>query len=621
MLAAQTDATDAHRWRSEYAEVCGLLTGRLQELAEFLDSLLKHKDVLGVLAQDRRKAMRKAIDRSLDLSNSLNNLSFSVTGRFSLNETSLLHQLSSLSTVLNNSVENKENLLNGAQDAAVLVGADQQSSSVVDTLRAEIKFLKTELDKNVKKERKSLTNIGQSSAMIDTKVDPNSESEAWSEPDRKVSSARMGLDESAMRCLSINRSPKKFNINESSNSSSENESGKLLRKNAAIKCHERISDIELLLSEKDNAILKQQCQLVESDNRLKEERLKLLAQNKELQSYKQVNEMLEIEIEGYKGKMNSENEELNSIRAELANYEAKIASLTNERDTISVDLRVATRKLATVTTDLAEIKERHQKEIDMIMTEHGDHIQMVKQNLIEKHRADLLRDYVQREEYEEQMNQFDVIKKRAAEAESTIEFLKETEAEMSAQILDSVKNIRVLKKSLDEATIQASKVVLERTKMMTEKLAIEQRYTELQLQLEHTIAEKSELNARIAQLERTNASIQNRLVSNDGAHLLSRSTSNRNVRYNNATSPKQGQSGSEGGVTSGHLSGDYTSDEIKERLENSSPDLGIESDAGRTSGSEKHKGEHIEKSRSQFDFSGILIEADEESKNCTDIFN
>lgn len=580
-----------------------------------MDSLLKHKDILGVLAQDRRKAMRKAIDKSLDLSNSLNNLSFSVSGRFSLNETSLLHQLSSLSTVLNNnSMENKEN----QQDVTRAMG---QSPSVVDTLRAEIKFLKTELDKSCKKERKLITGPTTLAAAVhELKIDANSESEAWSEPDRKVSSARMGLDESAIRILSINRSPKKFNINESSNSSSDNEDGQLLRKNSTLKYQERIADIELQLTERDNAILKQQCQLVESDNRLKEERLKLLAQNKELESYKQVNEMLEIEIAGFKERLDSDSQDLISIREKLTNYEEKMTVLIGERDAISVDLRVATQKLVTVTNDLTEIKERHQKEIDMIMTEHGTHIHMVKQNQIEKHRADVERDYVTREIHDSQTHHLEILNKRVIDAETLNEFLKETEAEMSDQILESEKNIRALKKSLDEATLQASKVVLERTKIAAEKLSIEKRFNELQLQLDDTLTEKSELNSRIAQLERANASIQNRLVSSTGdAHILSRSLSNRNVRHSmTAVSPKN--SCSDGGATSGHLSGDYTSDDVKERLENSSPDLGIDSDAGRTSGSEKNKGRYIEKSRSQYDFSGMLIEADEESKSTYFIF-
>lgn len=55
MDSARKDAEDAHKWRQDCADVCGMLTLRLKELAEFLDSLLKHKDILGVLAQDRRK--------------------------------------------------------------------------------------------------------------------------------------------------------------------------------------------------------------------------------------------------------------------------------------------------------------------------------------------------------------------------------------------------------------------------------------------------------------------------------------------------------------------------------------------------------------------------------------
>nr|5MWE_C Chain C, Centrosomin [Drosophila melanogaster]5MWE_D Chain D, Centrosomin [Drosophila melanogaster] len=61
---ARTEVETADKWRLECIDVCSVLTNRLEELAGFLNSLLKHKDVLGVLAADRRNAMRKAVDRS-----------------------------------------------------------------------------------------------------------------------------------------------------------------------------------------------------------------------------------------------------------------------------------------------------------------------------------------------------------------------------------------------------------------------------------------------------------------------------------------------------------------------------------------------------------------------------
>ena len=147
LTEARQETEMAHKWRLECADVCGILTMRLKELAEFLDSLLKHKDILGVLAQDRRKAMRKAVDKSLDLSNSLNKSIISVdNGRFSFNDSSLLHQFSSLSDILNMSDgENKENLsINNITNQSLPTrDVNNSQTNVIEHLKAEVRNLKT----------------------------------------------------------------------------------------------------------------------------------------------------------------------------------------------------------------------------------------------------------------------------------------------------------------------------------------------------------------------------------------------------------------------------------------------------------------------------------------------
>lgn len=56
------------QWREELTEVCNLLASRLKELAGFLDSLLKHDEVLSLLSKNHHDEMRRAVNSSLDLS-------------------------------------------------------------------------------------------------------------------------------------------------------------------------------------------------------------------------------------------------------------------------------------------------------------------------------------------------------------------------------------------------------------------------------------------------------------------------------------------------------------------------------------------------------------------------
>lgn len=65
------DSTKEEQWREELTEVCNLLACRLKELAGFLDSLLKHDEVLNVLSKNHHEEMRRAVDNSLDLSRNI----------------------------------------------------------------------------------------------------------------------------------------------------------------------------------------------------------------------------------------------------------------------------------------------------------------------------------------------------------------------------------------------------------------------------------------------------------------------------------------------------------------------------------------------------------------------
>lgn len=549
--SARKETEEAHKWRQDCADVCGMLTVRLKELAEFLDSLLKHKDILGVLAQDRRKAMRKAVDKSLDLSNSLNNISLSMTGRFSMNNSNFTN-ISSLSDILNISLDNKENFQNSFDQSV------NSQSMLIEMLRAEVRNLKGEVEKNAKKDRK----------MMPIVIDPNSDSEAWSEPDRNVSMARIGLEESS-KFVTSNRSA--GNDVSKSTTASEDDMNASSRKNSPLKYQERIAELELLIAERDNQILKNQCTLVERDNQLQAEHLKLLEIRKDLDKHQNVNEMLEIEIVEFKNKVQQDANELNRLRALLSEKESFLQQLTNERDTANVDLRVATMKLSSLAADIEEMKIRHDREVNEIMENQSTAMDSMKRDLTAKFKSEMEKDHVTKIKYDELVRQLDTAASKYTESQSVIELMKETERELNDHIIEAEKNVRLLRKSLDDASLLASQASVERSKAMSEKLAVEQVNNELMVKLEQSANVKMELNSRIGYLEKTNASLQNTLVVNDTQYKLTKSASQGNARYLYQLSDQS----------------DFTSDELKPS--NPSPDLGIESDVARTSGSEENK--------------------------------
>ncbi|XP_055923053.1 centrosomin isoform X7 [Eupeodes corollae] len=536
---AKEEAERSEKWRKECADVCSILTARLEELAGFLDSLLKHKDVLGALAADRRRAMRKAVDRSLDLSKSLNNMSLSITGMSMMDHS--LAQISNLSEILDFSIVNKENKTFNSHE--------ELHGQTIETLQAELKALKKELDRTKynesKRDRRSLP----------TAFENQSESEAWSEPDRKVSMARIGLEEPrvAKACKEERSTDSESELNQSRSKS---------------KTQERIAQLESMISQKDEKILEIQCELVDADNRLKRENLRVIDMTKELKELRSRNEDLHSELTVYRNNQVT-GFDANSLTRQLDEKNRSLIKIQDERDRITVDLRICELQVENMKVEIEELKMKHEMALSQAteqeqqkLTELKEHLtSLMEQKLKEQqelHEDALARDWIAKCMYDEHIRQFQQLQKKLAESESTIEYLNENEAEMKQTLVDNELSMRALKKNLDETTLQASRAVLERTKALNDKLQLETRTQELADQIQTLEVEKSELVNKVSNLEQQ--MLVKRKSSNHGSDIS--------------------QSG-------------YTSEEVLvgtdrvaaggQRVNNSSPDLGIESDAGRVS--------------------------------------
>lgn len=516
---AQIEVKQCKQGHKECAELCSVLTLRLEELAGFLDSLLKHKDILGYLAADRRKAMRKAIDKSLDLSRSFNNMSLSLAG-LSYNDT-----IPQNSLFLENTLDQEEEVAGLVKTFNSHERLPKNQAKIIEDLKAEVTALKDELEKkDVRKERKS----------IPLQMDPQSESEAWSEPDRNVSLARIGLVDSF--------SKKNYNKSQSE-STTDDELNNSINKSQT---KEKMSVLENLIRERDHKILETQSALVDSDNKIQLEKIKCAEKINELNDLKKIYEKFD--------------EQLLRAREELAEKCLEYDQMKVDRDNLLIQSKVLDGKFIELQKDAEELTARTVREIEF--TKNNESVKFEKKlkelqdkfeselkskdRQVKEVKDDISKNWVSRVVYEKQYDELYFIQTRLGDYEHQIEQLTETSEELRNHLTNYEKNTRILKKRLDDEILQSSKLVLERTKALNDKTVFEKEVKDIQTKLDHIVIEKSELYSKIEKYEK-----------------LSRSLSMEDtIRI---------------------------SSHVKERLENSSPDLGIESDAAKSSGVESQR--------------------------------
>lgn len=591
LIRAQAETEQSNAWRKECADVCAVLMVRLQELAGFLDSLLQHKDILSVLAQDRQKAMRTAIDRSLDLSRSLNNMSISCgPGRFSLGERSLM-DLSSVTELLSSSCFMGTSLAGELESVGGSIGRLSQNYMMVEKLKTENEQLKAELDRLSAESVLGSDSIPflnpRTKASLVGRVEINSESESWSEPDRQVSHERIGLDDSAKMNTQARTANGKY---DSSGSEIVETACQLTRKNSTMRLQEKIGRLELELSEtvaKNNRLMHA---LEEADNGVK-------MHDQELRSLRQQNDQLTAEKEHLHTRCLE-------IQAELDEQVRKYKELV-----IAMDDKIQ---------EVQSLKHNHAAEIDAALSRQNVKYELLRQQMTDdfnkaldrstnEHRADLENNWVARVKHVQELQKLRDAEQRLGDAQNLLQLMHENEAEIKTQLTEKEVEIRSLKRNVDEASLQTSNAVLERTRVMSERDQLENQLKELKDNYEKLLADKAELYDRHAQMSAYTTRIHNRLIEKEesASYKLSRSASHGNARYTMTPSAHAA------GTSSGGEQSGYTSDELKQRADNSSPDLGIESDATvRSSGTEAN-GTSINRS-TEFKKNSMLLEEDED---------
>uniref|UniRef100_T1P9W1 Microtubule associated protein n=1 Tax=Musca domestica TaxID=7370 RepID=T1P9W1_MUSDO len=579
---ARADAEHAEKWRRQCGDLCATLSTRLEELAGFLNSLLKHKDVLGVLAVEKRKAMRRAVDRSLDLSKSLN-MTLSVSG-LSMIDHSLaeLHNLSDILGDVEAGLANETFNSHEELHAVSCVSGQQQPS--IESLKAENKALKKELDKRRnaenKKERRSLP----LSVMLENR---ESESEAWSEPDRKVSLARIGLeDHSASLIPPAAKEPS--STQQAETDSDYSESGQLDSRNMkSSRTQERINQLEQIIQQRDNRILEIQNQLAEADNMLRKEKMKVEEYTEELEELKMRNKELHddlVAIGSHEPSTPAHDESM--LLQQIEEKSRSLEKMQEEHERLIMESRLAEMQINSLKDEMENMKMRHDEAMQKANEQQKQQLAMLRQEM-----DNILQESLQakQQEVDECRKQLGELQLHFMEAQRNIECLQENEHELKQTLVESELTARNLQKQIDESTLRASKATTERVKALNEKLQLEKRLEELSQELVAYQTERSQLQQQVQQLESEQAQLMERLAEAQRlADEAAAQTSNRNVEKKSDDTCQSGYTSEEVPLTMASGAQTVAQQRLGEQrnAQNYSPDLGIESDAGRISSAE-----------------------------------
>lgn len=578
------------KMRRESNEVCAVLSNRLEELAQFLDSLLKQKSVLGFLGSKQNNKLRQIVDQSLDLSRTL---SLSI----SLNPDQSLMQLSNISNLLNSTREENasiaEFLTQGEEHTSVLSiipsnitltyqshlrQSEQRSidnvvseqAAIINVLREQVETLKHEIDirdretdKKMSKpvendhdlveaiidlssksrcsqtQQKILENlledkkINNTSTTLKNRTDNQSESESWSEPDRNVSMARIGLFEESLKPhpnVTISRRSRSLVSTESTEDDSPLKSSKKSsyaeNRHTIIALHEQVCQLETLVKEKETYLLEADVAHNDTKKQLKKERTKteqLVQQRDALLQQITDTEMRVKTIEIKKCEIEKRVDELQATIGDLMASKQMLEKgmKTKDKETqeaMNALIQEKSKALeATVVAEkIAEDAKRDLKASEIKMQSMREEIQQVEENIRQEAEEHLLKakqdfdsklkeiekrsenriaeimesskesqakyeaEYVKRSEIDKLRNQLkdlENIRQIAALAEKKIEILENTEFSLKATLEQRQREyqakIVTLHSELDAANLHYSEVALQKSRLNNEKVELE----------------------------------------------------------------------------------------------------------------------------------------------------
>lgn len=461
-----------------------------------MNSLLQKKDIIGQLGYELRRAITKAVDRTLDLSRNIN------LNQFSMDQSSHLSDCSMI------------DLVDSLQSSTI---ADDKS--MIDSLRCENFKLKSELDtfkmfksgnpgsslnsnrthKSQKSTRKSITSM---------LLRQHSESEEWSEPDRDVSQKRIGLktdDPITLKRSSMTSDDDDDDLDNFGNDH------KLIKKSDWKLIQGKIKSLESLLQEKNDKILEVSSMLLDAENDAKEKimqiRRKLEETDKDLLHYKTLYQQSTAELCELKHKFQGKDD--------------TIGQLKSEKDQMNVELRVLSSKHDSQVETNRDLKMKFQEEEQKLHKLHIEYESKCKifdqlVNASEKREQEISDElqvnWVRKSIYNQLLHELEKKQERLKDYQQKFNAMEEDMKIMQNHVMDSEHRLEKINRSLDNATLQLSSASVERSKALNEKRMMESKLKKVIEDHQKLNIEKQELNLKIADLEVFNAKLQNKLL-------------------------------------------------------------------------------------------------------------
>jgi chromosome segregation ATPase len=412
------------------------------------------------------------------------------------------------------------------------------------------------------------------------------------------------------------------------------------------KLKQEVSNLEIKLSDKETKLRDAENKKVEAESRvagLKKEKDDLLEtldmKDKELQ-----NKINTIELEKIKAlDVAKEAEETARIaKNEMQTAEIALRAIQKEMSDLEESLRNEYENQ--LTERVHEVEEESLKKISQIQSAAELEIKSL-HNTLKQLQFEYSVNYVKKCELEEAVEEVERLKSEIESLEVRMEELKDEEQRAKDKLADCEEKINLLRNDLDNATLQYSEAVLDKTKIANEKALIEQElnrsvlrevdskkrldevriipkalkeFQSVHFKVENELYElrqshmkqlsslqmhKSKLEVRVSELESSNAELHNRLIkiqAGCGDHVSSSSLPNTPNFVNQIVSFRRQHSENSGYTSEDHLLADDVRGssrsfnrsnqnfDIERNEANSSPDLGIESDHGRFSSLETH---------------------------------
>lgn len=494
---AQNDLEESEAALRQTTIFCGVLLERLEELARFLNSLLQKKDFIGQLGYELRRAITKAVDRTLNLSRNVNATQHSMDQSSHLSDCSMIDLVDSL--------------------ASSTIADDK---SLIDSLRCENFKLKSELDNfkifksgnpssslNNSRTHKSQKNSRKSVASMILKH--QSESEEWSEPDRDVSQKRIGLktDDPIM----VKRTSTTSDDDDLDNFGNDH---KLIKKSDWKLIQGKIKSLESLLQEKNDKILEVSSMMLDAENEAKE---------KILQIKKKIDET-DKDLKHYKEVYQQSVDELCELKKKFQMKDDAISQLKSEKDKMNVEIRVLSSKHDSqieINRDLKLKFQEEERELHKLSAEYDAKCEMFDQLLTASEKREqevkdeLQLNWVRKSIYNQLLHELEKKQERLKDYQQKFASMEEDMKLMQNHVMESEERLEKISRSLDNATLQLSSASVERSKALNEKRMMETKLKKISEDHQKLNIEKQELNLKIADLEVFNAKLQNKLLTGE----------------------------------------------------------------------------------------------------------